>query len=136
LLNGYVLIFDLFRSSMIMNLDLLFKNVFYTNIFFKVFFYVIIGSEHGNISVDDVLYSANTTSLHVAKLPDEYRLKIRQQLIEPLANQAVTICPDLWSDSYRQVTYLGISVCFIDGKHEFFTYDLFLMHYYIFSSRL
>ncbi|CAF4527343.1 unnamed protein product, partial [Rotaria sp. Silwood2] len=81
-------------------------------------------SRYGNISVDHVLYSAHSTSLHVAKLADEYRLKIRQELIEPLDNQAVTVCPDLWTDPYRQISYLGISVCFTNSQYQFFTYDL------------
>lgn len=70
------------------------------------------------------MYSAHSTSLHVGKLADEYRLKIRQELVEPLENQAVTVCPDLWTDSYRQISYLGISVCFTDDKYQFLTYDL------------
>jgi hypothetical protein len=70
------------------------------------------------------LFSSHTTSSHVAKLADEYRLKIRQQLIEPLDNQAVTVCPDLWTDPYRQISYLGISVCFTNDQYKFLTYDL------------
>jgi len=45
-------------------------------------------------------------------------------LIETLLQKAVTICPDLLSDSYRQVSYLGISVRFTDEKYQFLTYDL------------
>jgi hypothetical protein len=71
-----------------------------------------------------VLFSANTTSSHIAKLADEYRCQIREQLIEPLSKQAVTICPDIWTDSYRQISYLGISVCFTDENYQFKTYDL------------
>ena len=83
-----------------------------------------IGSKYGNISVDDVLFSSHTVSSHIGKLADEYRLKIREQLIEPLASQAVTICPDLWSDPFRQISYLGISVCFTNDKYQFINFDL------------
>jgi len=96
----------------------------FIKIFHHSFFFVIIGSKYGNIRVDDVLYSGHSISLHVAKVADEYRLRIRQELIEPLENQAVTVCPDLWTDKYRQISYLGISVCFTNDKYQFLTYDL------------
>ncbi|CAF3441364.1 unnamed protein product [Rotaria socialis] len=57
-------------------------------------------------------------------IANEYRSNIRQKLIEPLLQQAVTICPNMWSDSHRQVSYLGISVCFTDENYQFFAYDL------------
>ncbi|CAF4892399.1 unnamed protein product [Rotaria sp. Silwood1] len=85
---------------------------------------ISLGAKYGNIHVDDILFSADTTSSQVAKLANEYRSIIRQKLIEPLSQHAVTICPDLWSDSHRQVSYLGISVCFTDENHQFFAYDL------------
>jgi len=84
----------------------------------------MIGSKYGNISVDDVLYSGHSTALHVAKLADEYRSKIRQELIEPIEHQALTVCPDLWTDPYRQISYLGISVCFVNDQNQFRFYDL------------
>ncbi|CAF5042532.1 unnamed protein product [Rotaria sp. Silwood1] len=71
-----------------------------------------------------MLYTVVSVSLHIAELADEYRAKVRQELIEPLENQAVTICPDLWTDPYRQISYLGISVCFTNDKYHFITYDL------------
>jgi hypothetical protein len=36
----------------------------------------------------------------------------------------VTVCPDLWTDPYRQISYLGIFVCFTNDKYQFLTYDL------------
>jgi len=89
-----------------------------------LFFYFRIGAKYENIHVDDILYSSDVISSHVVKLANDYRSQIRQQLIEPLSQKAVTICPDLWSDSYRQVSYLGVSVFFTDEKYQFLTYDL------------
>ena len=74
--------------------------------------------------MDDVLYSSHSISLHITELADEYRTEVRQELIESLENQAVTICPHLWTDPYRQISYLGISVCFTNDKYQFITYDL------------
>ncbi|CAF3671087.1 unnamed protein product [Rotaria sordida] len=85
---------------------------------------ISLGAKYGNICVDDVLYSRFSISSHIAGLADECRAKVRQELIEPLENQAVTVCPDLWTDPYRQISYLGISVCFTNDKYQFITYDL------------
>ncbi|CAF1407781.1 unnamed protein product [Adineta steineri] len=52
---------------------------------------------------------------------DEYRLKTRQQLIEPLENQAVTICPDLWSDKFRQISYLDQRTHFVTAPKPYST---------------
>ena len=54
---------------------------------------------------------------------------MKQKLIEPLKNQAVTICPDFWSDPYRNISYLGLHVTFIDSNHPFFSVDLFYLRF-------
>ena len=97
-------------------------NFFYKSI---LFFCVVVGAKYGNICVDDVLYSSHSISLHITELADEYRTKVRQKSIEHLENQAVTIGPDLWTNPYRQISYLGIPVCFANDKYQFITYDLF-----------
>ena len=74
--------------------------------------------------MDDVLYSSHSISLHITELADEYRTKVRQELVEPLENQAVTICSDLWTDPYRPISYLRISVCFTNDKYQYITYHL------------
>ncbi|CAF4147067.1 unnamed protein product, partial [Rotaria sordida] len=81
-------------------------------------------AKYGNIHVDDILFGADTISSHVEILANQYRSEIRQKLIEPLSQHAITICPDMWCDSYLQVSYLGISVCFTDENYQFLTYDL------------
>lgn len=103
--------------------------IFLFDVLGLIFFFGIKGSKYGNISVDSVLCSAHNTSLHITKLADEYRSKIRQELIEPLENQSVTICPDLWTDPYLQISYLGISVCYTDEKYQFLSYDLCCSQY-------
>lgn len=50
---------------------------------------------------------------------------MKQLLIEPLKARAVTICPDFWSDPYRNISYLGLSVSFVDADFKSFSVDLF-----------
>lgn len=50
---------------------------------------------------------------------------MKQLLIEPLQARAVTICPDFWSDPYRNISYLGLNVSFVDADYKLFSVDLF-----------
>lgn len=74
--------------------------------------------------MDEVLRGADTTAVHVAKLADQHRTRISEELVEPLENEAVAFCPDMWSDPIRQISYLGITANFINDRFEFQSYDL------------
>jgi hypothetical protein len=71
-----------------------------------------------------LLRGADTTVAHVSKLADQHRVRISEELREPLENDAITFCPDMWSDPVRQVSYLGISTTFVNDQFEFRSYDL------------
>ncbi|CAF1450309.1 unnamed protein product [Adineta ricciae] len=82
------------------------------------------GARHGYIDVDQVLRGADATAAHVSKLADQHRIRISENLIEPLENEAVTFIPDLWSDPVHQVSYLGVSATFVNDRFEYRSYDL------------
>ena len=67
---------------------------------------------------------ADTTAAHVAKLADQHRIRITEELREPLASEAITFCPDMWSDPVHQVSYLGIAATFVNDQFAFRSYDL------------
>lgn len=71
-----------------------------------------------------MLRGADVTAAHVKKLADQHRSRITKELIEPLENDAITFCPDMWSDPIRQVSYLGITATFINDQFEYRSYDL------------
>ncbi|CAF1093959.1 unnamed protein product [Adineta ricciae] len=85
---------------------------------------ISIGARHGYIDVDQVLRGADVTAAHVSRLADQHRIRISEELIEPLENDAVTFIPDLWSDPVHQVSYLGVSTTFVNDKFEYRSYDL------------
>jgi hypothetical protein len=82
------------------------------------------GARHGQIDVDHVLRGADTTAAHVSKLADQHRVRISAELIEPIENNAISFCPDMWSDSVRRMSYLGITTTVINDQFEFRSYDL------------
>jgi hypothetical protein len=95
---------------------------------FRILFFS--GHKYGMININDVLRSRHTLSRNIYDLADSYRECIKQKLREPLQHRAVTICPDFWSDPYKNISYLGLNVSFVDVHHQFFSIDLFCRPYF------
>lgn len=89
-----------------------------------IVYHLFKGARYGNIDVNRVLRGADVTAEHVSKLANEHRCRITKELVEPMENDAVTFCPDMWSDPVRQISYLGISVAFVDDQYQYRSYDL------------
>ncbi|CAM4829953.1 unnamed protein product [Rotaria magnacalcarata] len=85
---------------------------------------ISIGARYGNIDVNRVLRGADVTAEHVSTLANKHRCRITKVLTEPIENDAVTFCPDIWSDPIRQISYLCISVAFVDDQYQYRSYDL------------
>ncbi|CAF4660574.1 unnamed protein product, partial [Rotaria magnacalcarata] len=77
------------------------------------------GARYGNIDVNRVLRGADVTAEHVSTLANKHRCRITKVLTEPIENDAVTFCPDIWSDPIRQISYLCISVAFVDDQYQY-----------------
>lgn len=71
-----------------------------------------------------MLRSSKVISNHIVELARATREQVRNKLAEPLVNRAVVVSPDLWSDPYRQLPYLGISASFVDADFEYHAIDL------------
>ncbi|CAF3725917.1 unnamed protein product [Rotaria sp. Silwood1] len=88
------------------------------------------GHKYGVVDVDEILRSRFTIARTIADLAESYRQHIKQLLIEPLKARAVTICPDFWSDCYKNISYLGLHIVFVDANHKMFSIDLFCRPFY------
>ncbi|CAF3828855.1 unnamed protein product [Rotaria sp. Silwood1] len=86
--------------------------------------------KYGVVDVDEILRSRFTIARTIADLAESYRQHIKQLLIEPLKARAVTICPDFWSDCYKNISYLGLHIVFVDANHKMFSIDLFCRPFY------
>ncbi|CAF1176026.1 unnamed protein product [Rotaria sordida] len=91
---------------------------------------ICIGHKYGVVDVDDVLRGRQTTAQTIYNLADSYRERINQISIEPLQQHAVTISPDFWLDPYKNISYLGLNVSFVDANHRYFSIDLFCRAYF------
>jgi hypothetical protein len=43
----------------------------------------------------------------------------------PLKEGCVTICPDYWSDAYKKISYLAVTITLVTGEYSYQSIDLF-----------
>ncbi|CAF3605522.1 unnamed protein product, partial [Rotaria sp. Silwood2] len=55
---------------------------------------------------------------------DDYRLKLKDILREPLESGAICVSPDLWSGDHMKISYLCITATFTTSNYEYKTVDL------------
>ncbi|CAF3851884.1 unnamed protein product [Rotaria magnacalcarata] len=84
-----------------------------------------LGSLYGNVDVNDMLRGRTTISNHIYKLANWSRSQMKLLLQEPFENRCLSISPDFWTDKYRQISYLGVTVTFVDSDYHYHTIDLF-----------
>ena len=74
--------------------------------------------------MDEVLRGVDAVAAYISILADQHRALITEELKEQVENDAVSFCPDLWTDPLRQISYLDITTMFINNRFEFRSYDL------------
>ena len=74
--------------------------------------------------MDEVLRSVDAVATYISILAGQHRALITEELKEQVENDAISFCPDLWTDPLRQISYLDITTMFINNRFEFRSYDL------------
>ena len=62
-------------------------------------------------------------------LAEKYRSLLKPILIQQAENNCLCLCPDLWSDKFRKVNYLGLTAVFVDENYELILIDLCCSEY-------
>ncbi|CAF4252651.1 unnamed protein product [Rotaria sp. Silwood2] len=86
---------------------------------YNTFYGFLVGHKYGVVDANNVLRGRHTTAKTIYDLADSYRECIKQKLIEPLQQRAVTISSDFWSGTYKNILYLGLNVSFVDANHQY-----------------
>jgi hypothetical protein len=87
-------------------------------------FFVYSGAQYGNIDINQILRSSTTISSHIHELADTERARLKNLLSLATKNGSLCLCPDLWTDSNRQCSYLGITASFVDDEYHLHNIDL------------
>ena len=74
--------------------------------------------------MNDVFRGQRTVSRHVASVADATRDRVKEMLFAPLQHRSLTISPDYWCDRHKKVSYLGVSVTFVDDEFSLKSVDL------------
>ncbi|CAF3010358.1 unnamed protein product [Rotaria sp. Silwood2] len=78
-----------------------------------------------NLAAEDLLPSDRTVKNELRKLAYDMRNKLKCVLLEAVANKALTISPDNWTDKYRGINYMGATAHFVDENLNYYAIDLF-----------
>ncbi|CAF2939679.1 unnamed protein product [Rotaria sp. Silwood2] len=78
-----------------------------------------------NLAAEDLLPSDRTVKNELRKLAYDMRNKLKCVLLEAVANTALTISPDNWTDKYRGINYMGVTAHFVDENLNYYAIDLF-----------
>ncbi|CAF2036482.1 unnamed protein product, partial [Rotaria magnacalcarata] len=89
------------------------------------FFYELgVCRKDADLRIKDFMSSRYTISRHVHSMAEQTRTRFREMLSEPLENEALTLSPDLWTDRFRQISYLGVTATLIDSLYKYHTITL------------
>jgi hypothetical protein len=102
------------------------RNVHLASVLRDISFHLVFlpGARHGEFDVKNALRGADVLSDHIFQLADQSRSKLRDVLRQPFEAGAICISPDLWSDSHRQISYLGLTATFVDDQFNFNSVEL------------
>ncbi|CAF4086103.1 unnamed protein product [Rotaria sordida] len=87
------------------------------------------GRKYQDLDSSQLLVTPTTISKNVHQLAEQYRSLLQPILIQQAANSCLCLCPDLWTDKYRKVNYLGLTAVFTDKNYELILLDLCCCEY-------
>ena len=64
-----------------------------------------------------------TISRHTISVADSLREQTKELLLIPLKEKVLTICPDYWTESYKKISYLGVTVTIVDDQYNYKSID-------------
>ena len=79
----------------------------------------LLGAMYGIFDINEILRGEKSISRHVVSFADASHEQIKELLSIPLKEHSLTICPDYWTDSYRKISYLGVSVIIVDDEYHY-----------------
>ena len=100
-------------------------DTFFLNRYIYLFIYLLcvyiycLDSKYGEFDIKNAVRRTNILSNHIYDLADEYRAQLNEIRLELLETGAVCVRLDLWLDSYRKLSYLGLTATFVTDRFEY-----------------
>lgn len=77
-----------------------------------------IGSIHGCLQVDDLFPHPTTISRNIVKNAESFKIKIANTLKDIFELVGGAFTTDLWTDDYRKISYISLTVHYIDESWQ------------------
>jgi hypothetical protein len=81
------------------------------------------------VLAEEVLSSDRTIRNEIHRMAAQERKGLTRQLIDAAQAGALCLSPDIWTDNYRQVSYLGATAHYVDDHYRFHSIDLFCIEF-------
>jgi len=94
--------------------------------------YFVLGRElrsHQPVMANEILSCDRTIRNEINRMAEEERQQLKQQLIDVAEVGGLCLSPDIWTDSYRKVSYLGATAHYVDENYQFHSIDLFCVEF-------
>ncbi|CAF1594607.1 unnamed protein product [Rotaria sp. Silwood1] len=82
------------------------------------------GGPFNNINGNDILPSRPTITREINRQANDIRERLGVILRKAAKQECLAISPDLWSDKFKQNSYLGLTAHFVDDQHILHSIDL------------
>ncbi|CAF1299499.1 unnamed protein product [Rotaria sordida] len=77
-----------------------------------------------NMDIETLFQSRQTISRSIIDQAHHYRVELTELIKESIQNKSLTISPDMWSDRYRQISYLGLTVTYVDLHLKYYKFSM------------
>ncbi|CAF1334587.1 unnamed protein product, partial [Rotaria sp. Silwood1] len=88
-----------------------------------------IGLYWENIRVEEILSCDRTIRNELSKQAEIERNQLRQLILDCAKSGRLCISPDIWTDNYRKISYLGATAHMVDEKFGCHSIDLFCIEF-------
>lgn len=72
----------------------------------------------------DIVPSRTTITREIVRRADGARERLSDDLKNAARNGCLSICPDMWTDKYKQISYLGLTGHFVDWENNLCSINL------------
>lgn len=84
-----------------------------------------LGYTCGPVQSEKILSTRKTVRKEIKTNAVAKRDQIKQMLLKAAAERALVLSPDIWSDVYRQQSYLGCTAHWIDNSWMLHSFEIF-----------
>ncbi|CAF3359964.1 unnamed protein product [Rotaria sp. Silwood2] len=78
-----------------------------------------------NVQVQEILCSDRTVRNELVKQAELERKELQQLIFSCAQSGRLSISPDIWTDNYRKIAYLGATAHMVDENFVYYSFDLF-----------